>query len=166
MIPISQAESKYIHPLARFVTTEAIALLLNVEPERITDIRCWANVILVVGKGFSRFVSYADLPPILEVEPPTQKDFTYWRKRWQKCKTKLAPNFWLKFYAQKIGKSASEVELYAWGQLLRIIKFALGEKAVIALRSIYAEERDCLKNTYVETQYYKIESLPTAGSVK
>ncbi len=56
MIPIEDKEAKYIHPLARFVTAEAIALLLKVDMNQIKVIRCWARVVLVVGKGFSRFV--------------------------------------------------------------------------------------------------------------
>lgn len=141
MISTTSTESKPVHPLARFVTKEAIALLLNIEITQIKDIRCWANVILVVGKGLSKFVSYADLPPILGVEPPTHQDFIRWRKRWQKLKTKQAPEFWVKFYATKFGQSCSITELYQWGKLLGLVKLALSQPAVQALRSIYAEEK-------------------------
>ncbi len=41
MIPIEYKEAKYIHPLARFVTVEAIALLLKVDVTQIKAIRCW-----------------------------------------------------------------------------------------------------------------------------
>lgn len=84
MIPIESKEAKYLNPLARFVTVEAIALLLKVDVTQIKAIRCWARVVLVVGVKFSRFVSYADLPPILAVEVPNTADFIRWRKRWQK----------------------------------------------------------------------------------
>jgi hypothetical protein len=100
MIPIESKEAKYIHPLARFVTTEAIALLLKVDVSQIKAIRCWARVVLVVGKGFSRFVSYVDLPPIIAVQVPNTADVVRWRKRWQK-NTRQAPQFWLEFYKQK-----------------------------------------------------------------
>ena len=153
MISIPQAEATPIHPLARFVTKEAIALLLKIEIARIKEIRCWPNVILVVGEGLSKFVSYADLPPIVGVEPPTNQDFACWRKRWKKLKTKQAPNFWVKFYGQKFGQSSSITELYKWGKLVGLVKPALTEKAVQALRSIYAEEKYCLENAYVETRH-------------
>jgi hypothetical protein len=75
------------------VTKEAIALLLNIELHQIKDIRCWPNVILVVAEELSKFVSYADLPPILAVEPPTEQDFVCWRKRWKKLKKNKPPIF-------------------------------------------------------------------------
>ncbi|HEY9709309.1 MAG TPA: hypothetical protein V6D48_13985, partial [Oculatellaceae cyanobacterium] len=100
MISSSQPESKAVHHLARFVTKEAIALLLNLKPQKIYRIDCWRHVIHVVGKGVSTFVSYADLPPILGVEPPSPKDILCWRKRWKKNKNK-APKFWVNFYAKK-----------------------------------------------------------------
>ena len=75
MIATQNAEAKSKHPQARFVTTEAIALLLNLKTEDIYRIDCWQYVIHVVGKGVSKFVSYADLPPIVGVEPPTNQDF-------------------------------------------------------------------------------------------
>ena len=139
MIPTPQPEATPVHPLARFVTPEAIALHLNIEAKQIKEIRCWPNVILVLAERLTKFVSYADLPPILGVEPPTHQDFVCWRKRWKKLKKKQAPDFWVNFYAQKFGQSRSVAQLYAWGQLLRVIKSALSEKAVQALRSIYAE---------------------------
>lgn len=152
MISTPQAKAKTVHPLARFVTKEAIALLLKVEVAQIKDIRCWPNVILVVGQGLSKFVSYADMPPILGVKLPTNQDFVCWRKRWKKLEKKQAPDFWVRFYAQKFGYSLSVAELYSWGQLVHVIKCALSEKAVLALRSIYTEERYCLENVYVGSQ--------------
>jgi len=145
MISTQQAESTPVHPLARFVTKEAIALLLQIEPKQIKDIRCWPNVILVVAEELSKFVSYADLPPTLGAEPPANLDFACWRKRWQKLKKKQAPDFWLKFYTQKFRQTHSVAELYRWGQLVGVIKFALSEKMVQALRSIYLEEKYCLE---------------------
>lgn len=140
MIAKPQPESRAVHPLARFVTLEAIALLLNLQPEEIYEIRCWRYVIHVVGKGISRFVSYGDMPPILDVEPPTTEDMNCWRKRWQKTKNK-APEFWVKFFAAKFRQAASLLEMYSWGRLVNAIKFGLKEAALQWLRSFYAQEK-------------------------
>ena len=104
MISIPEPGARAVHPLARFVTKEAIALLLNLKPHEIYRIDCWRYVIHVVGKGVSTFVSYADLPPILGVESPNSEDFICWRKRWKKNKYK-APKFWAEFY-QNFGSKA------------------------------------------------------------
>ncbi|KJH73386.1 hypothetical protein [Aliterella atlantica] len=149
MISTLQPQSKYVHPLARFVSEEAIALILKVPVEKIREIRCWARVILVVGQGLSRFVSYADLPPVVGVEAPTRQDFTYWSKRWRKLKIKHAPDFWATFYANRFGQCRDIAELFNWGQLLGTIKLLLSEQIIIALRSIYVEEK-----SYLETQLY------------
>ncbi len=146
MISTVQREATPVHRLARFVTKEAIALLLNIELHQIKDIRCWPNVILVVAEELSKFVSYADLPPILAVEPPTEQDFVCWRKRWKKLKKKQAPNFWVTFYARKFGHSLSIAELFNWGKLVGTIKFALSPKELQVLRSIYTEEKHSLEN--------------------
>ena len=144
MLTNSQPESKPIHPLARFVTAEAIALKLKMKPEDIYLINCWRYVIHVVGKGISTFVSYADIPPILGVEPPTSQDILCWRKRWKKNKNK-APSFWIEFYAQKFRKAPYFKDLYAWGELVGVIKFGLEEAALQGLRTLYAQEREyCL----------------------
>ena len=58
-------KSAILHPLVRFVTEETVALLLNLELEEIYRIDCWRHVVYVHGKGVSKFVSYADFPPIL-----------------------------------------------------------------------------------------------------
>lgn len=121
MIATQTTEAKSNHPLARFVTKEAIALCLNLQPEQIYKIDCWRYVIHVVGKGVSKFVSYADLPPILGVELPTNKDFFRWRKRFAKH-NKQAPHFWQKFYQQKLQQAASQTELESWQQILQVIK--------------------------------------------
>lgn len=145
MISTLPPQSKSIHPLARFVTKEAIALILKVPVEKIKEIRCWARVILVVGQGLSKFVSYADLPPVVGVEPPVSLDFACWRKRWQKLKINQAPDIWATFYANRFGQARDIAELFSWGQLLGKIKLALSEQAVLALRSIYVAEKLCLE---------------------
>ena len=83
-------------------------------------------MIHVVGKDISTFVSYADLPPILEATPPTKRDFVQWRKRWRK-NNQQAPKFWVDFYKQKFKQAASVAQLYAWGKILGVIKFALSQ---------------------------------------
>lgn len=145
MISTSQPGARAVHHLARFVTREAIALLLNLKPHEIYRIDCWRHVIHVVGKGVSTFVSYADLPPILGVEPPSPKDFLSWRKRWKKNKNK-APKFWVQFYAKKFQTVPTLPEMYSWGELVSVIKFALSEAAVEWLRSIYLQERHAMEN--------------------
>ncbi|WP_009631416.1 hypothetical protein [Synechocystis sp. PCC 7509] len=120
-IPTEHKEAKYINPLERFVTVEAIALLLKVDAAQIKYIRCWARVVLVVGVRFSRFVSYADLPPIVAVEAPNTADIIRWRSRWNK-NTRQAPQFWLEFYKQKFEQSVSVYQLYNWGKIVGLIK--------------------------------------------
>jgi hypothetical protein len=144
MIAIIKQESNEINPLSRFVTVEAIALLLNIDAAKIKEIRLWRYMILVVADGMSRFVSYAEVPPILGVAPPTAKNFIAWRKRWRKLKTNHVPDFWCQFYAQKFGQSNDLEELKRWGQLIATIKFALSPKVIQALLPLYAEQRYCL----------------------
>lgn len=140
MISISKPVARAVHPLARFVSVEAIALLLNLQSQEIYRIDCWRYVIHVVGKGISTFVSYADIPPILDVEPPKAEDINCWRKRWQKNKYK-APSFWVEFYSQKFKLAPSVREMHRWGELINLIKFALSETALQWLRCVYKTEK-------------------------
>lgn len=144
MIATQNAQAKSKHPLSRFVTPEAIALLLNLETEDIYRIDCWRYVIHVVGKGVSTFVSYADLPPILGATPPTKRDFVRWRKRWRK-NNKQAPKFWVDFYKQKFKQAASVAQLYAWGKIVAVIKPALSPVNLPELRIVYIEVKNSLK---------------------
>lgn len=141
MVATISQEAIVPHPQTRFVTAEAVAQLLNVDPEQLAEIRCWANVILVVGEGMSRFVSYADLPPIAGVQPPAAKDFIQWRKRWRKTKTYRAPAFWAQFYARKIQQAASLIELENWGLIVGSIRFALHLSAVQSLQNLYFQQK-------------------------
>ncbi len=145
MIPIEPEEAKYINPLGRFVTAEAIALLLKVDIAQIKDIRCWARVILVVGKEFSKFVSYADLPPILSAETPNNADFLRWRKRWRE-NSNHAPQFWLEFYKQKFKQAINISQLYNWGQIIGAIKFGLSPVTLQQLRCFYSVAKAKLEN--------------------
>ncbi|MGB3206704.1 MAG: hypothetical protein WBB28_17095 [Crinalium sp.] len=144
MVAVFEQKSKIVHHLARFVTKEAIALHLNLHPNEIYRVNCWRYVIHVVAKGISTFVSYADIPPVLEVEAPTPRDILAWRKRWKKDKFK-APDFWTKFYAEKFKQAPDLNKLYSWGQLVNVIKFALSESVLEWLRSIYTQAQEyCL----------------------
>ncbi|WP_293024134.1 MULTISPECIES: hypothetical protein [unclassified Moorena] len=63
------------------VTENTVALFFNIQPEEIYRIDCWQHVVYVHAKGVSQFVSYADFPPILGVDPPKTGDYDRWLKR-------------------------------------------------------------------------------------
>ena len=100
----------------------------------------------VYGKGVSRFVSYADFPPTVEVAPPSDKDFAFWRRRWKKRQRqkKQAPPFWVQFFAQQFHQSPSVTVLSNWGELIRLIKFAFGEDILQELREKYRQGKAML----------------------
>ncbi|MGL5058860.1 MAG: hypothetical protein ACRC62_02675, partial [Microcoleus sp.] len=75
-------KSSVLHPLARFVTEETVALMFNIAVDDIYRIECCRYMVYVHAKSISRFVSYADFPPILEAESPKLQDFGRWYKRW------------------------------------------------------------------------------------
>ncbi|NES80637.1 MAG: hypothetical protein F6K10_04045 [Moorea sp. SIO2B7] len=135
------------HRLARFVREETVALMFNLNPEEIYRIECWRHVVYVHGKGVSRFVSYADFPPILGVTPPNKQDFPYWRRRWYKsAKSHYAPEFWTKFYIQQFKQASSAAQLLEWGQLLALFKYCLSQAALQQLREVYSYERELWQN--------------------
>lgn len=135
-------KSGNLHPLVRFVTEETVALLFNLQPEEIYRIDCWRHVIYVHGKGVSKFVSYADLPPHIDVETPTKQDFVRWRKRWRnRWKTNFAPEFWTKFYRYQFNHAMTESKLLNWGKFVAILKSALSVSAVQQLREAYKQEK-------------------------
>jgi len=140
-------KSGVLHPLVRFVTEETAALLFNLDPEEIYRIDCWRHVVYVHGKGVSKFVSYADFPPILEVEAPTHQDFVRWRKRWKnRWKISQAPEFWTKFYKQQFKHASTEANLLSWGKLVAVVKSVLSVAAVEQLREAYRYEKDLWEN--------------------
>lgn len=140
-------KSPILHPLARFVTEDTAALLFNIDPEHIYKVTCWRHVVHVHGKGLSRFVSYADFPPVLGVEAPTEQDLVRWRKRWKtKDKSKHAPEFWQKFFANKFKQARSVVKLVEWGKLVATIKSALCASALQHLREVYKHEKYAWEN--------------------
>ena len=135
-------KSPVLHPLARFVTEQTAALLFNLNPEEIYRIDCWRHVVYVHGKGVSKFVSYADFPPILGVEIPTNQDCVRWRQRWRKrWKISHAPEFWTNFYKHQFKEASTESNFLAWGKLVAIVKSVLSIAAVEQLRDAYKYEK-------------------------
>jgi len=136
-------KSPVLHPLARFITEETVALHFNIHVDQIYRIECLRHVVYVHGKGVSKFVSYADFPPILGVEPPTAEDWVRWRKRWRsKWKSNQAPEFWQKFYAHQFQQAISVLNLFEWGKLVALVKSALSEVALQQLRAVYTYEKE------------------------
>lgn len=134
--------SPVLHPLVRFVTEETAAMLFNLKPDEIYRIDCWQHVVYVHGKGVSKFVSYADFPPILGVEAPTQQDCVRWRKRWRnRWKRQQAPEFWTNFYQHQFKYASCESQLLAWGKLVAAVKSMLCVAAVEQLREAYKYEK-------------------------
>lgn len=134
------------HRLTRFVSKKAIAMLLNVKPEDIYEIRRWRFVLLVVGKHISCFVSYADLPIVRGVAFPDRTDCKYWLKRW---KGRKPPQFWVQFYVDRFQDALSEAELRSWGRIVNIIvnmiNVAVTPDKLEWLRGIYGAAKTALQ---------------------
>lgn len=150
MLSRPQPSSKLIHRLTRFVTKETAALLFNLKPEQIKRVECWRYVVYVHGEGVSQFVSYADFPPTVEVEPPNDLDFVYWRRRWKKTqnpeKRKQAPDFWVNFFTYHFQHAPSVPKLFNWGKLVNFVKSVFPEATLHKLREIYCQEKWALEN--------------------
>jgi hypothetical protein len=147
MLSTQQRNSNPLHRLARFVSEKAAAMMFNLEAEEIYQVERWANIVYVHGKGISKFVSYADFPPTVEVAPPSDKDFAFWRRRWKKRQQrqkKQAPPFWVQFFAQQFHQSPSVDVLSNWGELIGRIKFAFSEGILQELREKYRQEKALL----------------------
>ena len=128
-------KSPVLHPLARFVTEETVALMFNIRIEDIRRIDCKQHIVYVHAKTVSRFVSYADFPPILGVRLPEWEDVARWLKRWRKrWLSHLAPPFWTEFYTYQFKHARSVAESQAWGQLVAWIRPILSVGAVQQLR--------------------------------
>lgn len=144
MLATDQPNSNPLHRLARFVNKQAAALMFNLDENEIYRVELWAHIVYVRGKGVSRFVSYADFPPIVGVAPPTSQDFVYWRRRWKKRQQadqkRQAPAFWLQFFAHQFYNAPSVPELYKWGKLIGLIKFAFAEATLQRLRESFSGE--------------------------
>ena len=140
-------KSPVLHPLVRFVTEQTAAMLFNLEAHEIYRIDCWRHVVYVHGKGVSKFVSYADFPPILGVEKPTHSDFVRWRKRWKnRWERQLAPEFWTNFYLHYFNQASTEAQLLAWGKLVAVVKSVLPVAALQQLRDAYQHEKYLWEN--------------------
>ncbi|NET05604.1 MAG: hypothetical protein F6K16_13035 [Symploca sp. SIO2B6] len=135
-------KSSVLNPLVKFVTEETVALLFNLKLGEIYRIDCWRHVVYVYAKGVSRFVSYADFPPILDAQTPIPKDFVRWRKRWKnRWRTQQAPEFWTLFYKHQFQQAATKSELLAWGKLISLLKSLLSVAALQQLRKVYSHEK-------------------------
>lgn len=145
MVSTLQRNSNPLHQLARFVSKQAAAIMFNLAVEEIYSVERWAKIVYVHGKGVSRFVSYADFPPQLEVAPPTDKDFGLWRRRWRQRQReqqkRQAPSFWLQFFVEQFHQSPSVEVLHNWGKLIKLIKFAFGEDTLQKLRQSYRHKQ-------------------------
>lgn len=147
MLSTQHRNSNPFHRLARFVTKKAAAMMFNLEAEEVYQVERWANIVYVHGKGVSRFVSYADFPPTVEVAPPSDQDFAFWRRRWKKRQQRQkqqAPPFWVQFFAQQFNQSLSVDVLSNWGEVIRLIKFAFGEDILQELLEKYRHEKALL----------------------
>jgi hypothetical protein len=131
----------HTHPLSRFVTRDALSFHLGIKCDNIYKISRWQYVIHVVGKGKSRFVSYADMPPIIGVEAPRKADFAKWRKRIKTRKQKYVPKFWAQFYIKKIESSNSIQTLLNWQSLVNQCKPLISLEGVKKIDQAVAERK-------------------------
>ena len=129
------------HRLSRFVTKEAIARLLKIKVEQIYRFECWAHILYVHAQGMSRFVSYADFPPVVEVESPSGLDFGYWKRRMASLKERYAPDFWVDFYGDKFHQAVSVAELLEWGELVGVDQIDVKcDRAGVAAKGLRTRE--------------------------
>ncbi|TAE60157.1 MAG: hypothetical protein EAZ76_06970 [Nostocales cyanobacterium] len=137
-------KSSVIHPQARFVTEEAVCLIFGISFADIYTVECWRYVVYVHAKGVSKFVSYADFPPIVDVGAPTYQDRVKWRKRWRKTpknqEKRYAPQWWAEFFTLQFQNAGSEYELQQWRQLLVSVNFAFSPLTLQQLQVVGNEE--------------------------
>jgi hypothetical protein len=130
------------HPLTRFVTEEAVAVMFNISVEQIERIECCCHMVYVHGTGVSRFVSYADFPPPIAVTPPNAPDFVRWRKRWRKrWNSRYAPDLWQRFYIYQFQQALDVNELLEWWQVANLIKSVLSLEALQQITLIYHSKK-------------------------
>jgi hypothetical protein len=131
-IPVSIRSSKitykspFLHPLARFVTEEAVSIMFSIDIDQIKRIDCYSHVVYVHATNISRFVSYADFPPPSSVGTQFSQVFWRWKRRWN---SRYAPEWWQNFYIQQIQKSFSDDDFIEWRKVLILIKSALSDDA-------------------------------------
>jgi hypothetical protein len=143
-------ESKIIHkrskqhPLARFITEEAVALKFNVKIEDIHRIELWDKLVYVYAGKLSRFVSYADFPPLVTEKKPTEFPVAYWSERLRKLQT--PPNqtkkqalltWWTLFYQDRFCQCINLRQLKQWGEVVAILKPSLPDPIIETLREFY-----------------------------
>ncbi|MDY6803016.1 MAG: hypothetical protein SXA11_04300 [Cyanobacteriota bacterium] len=117
-------------------------MMFGILPEQIYRIECWRNIVYVHGRGVSRFVSYADFPPVLGVAAPTLGDFRRWRRRWYKrWGQRLAPDFWTKFFADRLKQANSRGDRQEWRDLIAKVNELMSETELYKLRKIYSPEK-------------------------
>ena len=136
-------KSSVVNARSRFVTEETVALLFNITPDQIYRIECCHNMVYIHAKGLSRFVSYADFPPILQVKPACTQDYLGWYKRWKRTQ---APEFWTKFYTYNFKEAVSVDSLLEWGLLVATVKSVISASALQQLRDVYAQEKTLMES--------------------
>ncbi|NES99268.1 MAG: hypothetical protein F6K61_01590 [Sphaerospermopsis sp. SIO1G1] len=139
-------KSYILHPQARFVNEEVVCLIFGINFEDIYTVECWCYIVYVHGKGVSRFVSYADFPPIIGVGLPTARDRLKWRKRWSKSydyrQKQYAPDWWAEFLHIQFSQATSEYDLQRWWHLLSLINFAFTNSILQQLQHSYQSKRE------------------------
>ena len=143
-------KSSVLHPLARFVTEETLTILFNISPNEIYRIECYRHVAYLHAKTISRFINYADFPPLLGLELPTNSDFSMWHKRW---KRNIAPQFWTTFYTHQLTNAYSIAHLQEWGYFIGKIKSEFCPQALQQLRDIYALQKYWRENFSVISKH-------------
>ncbi|NJL10907.1 MAG: hypothetical protein HC908_14080 [Calothrix sp. SM1_7_51] len=140
-------KSPQLHPLAKYVTEDATALMFNITVDKIERIECCVHMVYVHAAGVSRFVSYADYPPSLGAIAPDYFDVLRWHRRWRKkWHSKYAPNMWQKYYIYQLHESFSLNELFGWWKVVRLLKFVLSEDAWLKLSQAYQCEKSAWEN--------------------
>jgi hypothetical protein len=135
-------KSPILHPLTRFVTEEAVAVMFNISVEQIERIECCCHMVYVHGVGVSRFVSYADFPPPMGVVPPKSPDFVRWRKRWRKrWNSRYAPDLWQRFYVYQFQQALDMNELIEWWQVVALVKTVLSVEALQQITLFYHQKK-------------------------
>ncbi|PAX59956.1 hypothetical protein [Brunnivagina elsteri] len=123
-------KSPLLHPLGRFVTEEAVAIMFGIDIDQIKRIDCYSHVVYVHANNVSRFVSYADFPPPSSVGTQFSQVFWRWLRRWRKhSSSKHAPEWWQNFYIQQIEKSFTDDDFIELRKVLTLIKSALSDDA-------------------------------------
>jgi hypothetical protein len=119
-------KSPILHPMANFVTEEAVAMMFGISIDQIQRIDCYRYMVYVHGANVSRFVSYADFPPPQTVDSLDSYTFYCWRKRWRRrWNSCFAPDWWGTYYINQMQQSFSDADLIKWCKVIILIKSAL-----------------------------------------